>query len=99
MFTYRPLLRCLITAMLVFPLTSSGSDDRDRSVAIKADEVDMDLKSGQRTYRGHVEVTLGKPDEEGFIMICTPSSMSRSRGKSKLPMEDKPIEPGSAKER
>ena len=69
MFTYRPLLRCLITAMLVFPLTSSGSDDRDRSVAIKADEVDMDLKSGQRTYRGHVEVTLGEPDEEGFIEI------------------------------
>ena len=69
MFTYRPLLRCLITAMLVFPLTSSGSNDRDQPVVIQADEVDMDLKSGQRTYRGHVEVTLGEPDEEGFIEI------------------------------
>ena len=59
MFTYRPLLRCLITAMLVFPLTSSGSNDRDQPVVIQADEVDMDLKSGQRLYRGNVSVTQG----------------------------------------
>ena len=59
MFTYRPLLRCLITAVLVFPLTTSGSNDRDQPVVIQADEVDMDLKSGQRTYRGNVSVTQG----------------------------------------
>ncbi len=59
MFTYRPLLRCLITAMLVFPWASSGSDDRDQSVVIHADEVDMDLKSGLRIYRGNVSVTQG----------------------------------------
>ncbi|HIN19158.1 MAG TPA: lipopolysaccharide transport periplasmic protein LptA [Gammaproteobacteria bacterium] len=59
MFTYRPLLRCLITAMLVFPLASSGSDDRDQPVVIQADEVDMDLKSGLRLYRGNVSVTHG----------------------------------------
>jgi lipopolysaccharide export system protein LptA len=59
MFTYRPLLRCLITAILVFPLASSGSDDRDQPVVIQADEVDMDLKSGQRLYRGNVSVTQG----------------------------------------
>ena len=59
MFTSRPLLRCLITAILVFPLTSSGADDRDQPVLIQADEVDMDLKSGQRLYRGNVSVTQG----------------------------------------
>ena len=59
MFTSRPLLRCLITAILVFPLASSGSDDRDQPVLIQADEVDMDLKSGQRLYRGNVSVTQG----------------------------------------
>ena len=59
MFTYRPLLRCLITAILVFPLASSGSDDRDQPVVIQADEVDMDLKSGQRLYRGNVSITQG----------------------------------------
>ena len=59
MFSYRPLLRCLITAMLVFPLASSGSDDRDQPVVIQADEVDMDLKSGLRLYRGNVSVTKG----------------------------------------
>ena len=45
--------------MLVFPLTSSGSNDRDQPVVIQADEVDMDLKSGQRLYRGNVSVTQG----------------------------------------
>ena len=45
--------------MLVFPLASSGSDDRDQPVVIQADEVDMDLKSGQRLYRGNVSVTHG----------------------------------------
>ena len=59
MFSYRPLLRCLITAILVFPLASSGSDDRDQPVVIQADEVDMDLKSGLRLYRGNVSVTKG----------------------------------------
>jgi len=59
MFTYRPLLRCLITAILVIPLASSGSDDGDQPVVIKADKVDMDLKSGQRLYRGNVTVTQG----------------------------------------
>ena len=59
MFSYRPLLRCLITAILVFPLASSGSDDRDQPVVIQADEVDMDLKSGLRLYRGNVSVTQG----------------------------------------
>ena len=59
MFTSRPLLRCLITAILVFPLTSSGADDRDQPVLIQADEVDMDLKSGHRLYRGNVSVTQG----------------------------------------
>ena len=59
MFSYRPLLRCLITAILVFPLASSGSDDRDQPVVIQADEVDMDLKSGQRLYRGNVSITQG----------------------------------------
>ena len=59
MFTSRPLLRCLITAILVFPLTSSGANDRDQPVLIQADEVDMDLKSGQRLYRGNVSVTQG----------------------------------------
>ena len=59
MFSYRPLLRCLITAILVFPLASSGSDDPDQPVVIQADEVDMDLKSGLRLYRGNVSVTKG----------------------------------------
>ena len=59
MFSYRPLLRGLITAILVFPLASSGSDDRDQPVVIQADEVDMDLKSGLRLYRGNVSVTKG----------------------------------------
>ncbi|HAN61217.1 MAG TPA: hypothetical protein DCQ11_10195, partial [Gammaproteobacteria bacterium] len=45
--------------MLVFPLASSGSDDRDQPVVIQADEVDMDLKSGLRLYRGNVSVTKG----------------------------------------
>ena len=69
MFTYRPLLRCLITAILVFPWVSSGSDDRDQSVVIHADEVDMDLKSGLRLYRGNVSVTLGEYPDEGSIRI------------------------------
>jgi lipopolysaccharide transport protein LptA len=69
MFTSRPLLRCLITAILVFPLASSGSDDRDQPVAIKADEVDMDLKSGRRLYLGNVSVTIGVYPQEGSIRI------------------------------
>ena len=55
--------------MLVFPLTSSGSDNRDQPVDIKADEVEMDLKSGERLYNGNVKVTLGKYPDEGFIRI------------------------------
>ena len=69
MFTSRPLLRCLITAILVFPLASSGSDDRDQPVDIKADEVEMDLKSGRRLYLGNVSVTIGVYPQEGFIRI------------------------------
>ncbi|MDP6078607.1 MAG: lipopolysaccharide transport periplasmic protein LptA [Arenicellales bacterium] len=69
MFTSRPLLLCLITAILVFPLASSGSDDRDQPVAIKADEVDMDLKSGRRLYLGNVSVTIGVYPQEGSIRI------------------------------
>jgi lipopolysaccharide export system protein LptA len=59
----------LITAILVFPLASSGSDDRDQPVAIKADEVDMDLKSGRRLYLGNVSVTIGVYPQEGSIRI------------------------------
>ena len=69
MFTSRPLLRCLITAILVFPLASSGSDDRDQPVDIKADEVEMDLKSGRRLYLGNVSVTIGVYPQEGSIRI------------------------------
>ena len=69
MFTSRPLLLCLITAILVFPLASSGSDDRDQSVVIQADEVDMDLKSGRRLYLGNVSVTIGVYPQEGSIRI------------------------------
>ena len=69
MFSYRPLLRCLITAILIFPLALSGSDDRDQPVDIKADEVDMDLKSGVRLYRGNVSVTIGTYPQEGSIRI------------------------------